>query len=116
MGHYAKVEDGIVTQVIVSSKEHADTLSGTWIKTSYNTLGGKTNSIVSEPLRKNFAGIGMIYDKDRDAFYEQKPFDSWTLNEDTCIWEPPTPYPDNPPEKGNWQWDEDTKSWKSDTT
>ena len=84
------------------------------VQTSYNTLGGKTNSIVSKPLRKNFAGIGSVYDKDRDAFYDPQPFDSWTLNEDTCLWEPPVKYPDSPPDKGNWQWNEDKKSWETD--
>tara|TARA_B100000424_G_scaffold158706_1_gene121361 strand:+ start:139 stop:471 length:333 start_codon:yes stop_codon:yes gene_type:complete len=110
MAHFAKVEKGIVVQVIVAEQSHIDTLDGDWVQTSYNTFGGKTNSIVSEPLRKNFAGIGMIYDKDRDAFYDPQPFKSWTLNEDTCLWEPPVKYPDD--DTKQYQWDEDTKSWK----
>ncbi len=110
MAHFAKVEKGIVVQVIVAEQSHIDTLDGDWVQTSYNTFGGKTTSIVSEPLRKNFAGIGMIYDKDRDAFYDPQPFKSWTLNEDTCLWEPPVKYPDD--DTKQYQWDEDTKSWK----
>ena len=114
MAHFAKVEKGIVVQVIVAEQSHVDTLDGDWVQTSYNTLGGKTNSIVSKPLRKNFAGIGSVYDKDKDAFYDPQPFPSWTLNEDTCLWESPVKYPDSPPDKGNWQWNEDKKCWESD--
>ena len=60
------------------------------------------------PLRKNFAGIGHTYDTGRDAFYEPKPFPSWTLNEDTCLWEPPTPMPDD---GKSYVWDESKKEW-----
>ena len=107
MGHYAKVKDGIVQQVIVADQNFVNGLpseSGvTWIKTSYNTYGGvhyaprgpddDRTPDGGTPLRKNFAGVGMIYDSARDAFYGPKPFDNWTLNEDTCFWEAPVAYP-----------------------
>ena len=105
MSHFAKVVDGIVTNVIVAEQEFIDTyddgIPGEWIQTSYNTNGGKHYAPNSrEPiedggvaLRKNYAGIGYTYDKTRDAFYPPQPFPPWTLNEDTCQWEAPVPYP-----------------------
>ena len=117
MSHFAKVENGIVTNVTVAEQEHIDTLDGTWVQTSYNTRGGKhyaPNSNEEDsgtPLRKNYAGIGYTYDSDKDAFYAPQPYPSWTLNEDTCIWEPPIVYPaDGTPEK-IYNWDEDTTAW-----
>jgi hypothetical protein len=78
-----------------------------WKQTSYNTHGGVHNNN-GIPLRKNHAGIGMIYDEDRDAFIPKKPFNSWILNEDTCLWESPIPYPQN----GNmYKWNEQNQSW-----
>jgi len=63
-----------------------------WKQTSYNTIGG-VHSSGGTPLRKNHAGIGYTYDEDRDAFIPPKPFNSWTLNETTCLWESPVAYP-----------------------
>jgi len=63
-----------------------------WKQTSYNTYGG-VHRLNKTPLRKNFAGIGYTYDEDRDAFIPKKPFNSWVLNESTCLWESPIPYP-----------------------
>lgn len=110
MAHFAKVEDGIVTQVIVAEQDVIDSgLFGdpaSWVQTSYNTYGGQHPE--GRPLRKNFAGIGFTYDAERDAFIPQKLYASWTLNEETCLWEAPTPYPDD----GNfYNWDEGTLSW-----
>ena len=114
MSHFAKVEDGIVTAVIVAEQEHIDTLEGTWVQTSYNTLGGITTSLTSPALRKNFACIGMVYDSVRDAFYAAQPYDSWTLDEDTCYWEPPVAYPSD--WNGmNYTWNEQTQSWDAVT-
>lgn len=109
MAHFAKIDsNNIVTEVIVAEQDHIDTLSGTWIQTSYNTLSGKHIN-GKTPLRKNFAGVGSIYDSVKDAFYEQQPHASWTLNETTCIWEPPTAYPND----GKlYYWDESSTSWK----
>ena len=118
MSHFAKVEDGIVTEVTVAEQEFIDTLNGTWVQTSYNTRGGKHyNPETHEedsgtPLRKNYAGIGYTYDSVRDAFYEQQPYPSWTLNEETCYWEPPVAYPTSAPDDGKYyNWDEDTTTW-----
>jgi hypothetical protein len=78
-----------------------------WKQTSYNTKGGVHNN-GGKPLRKNHAGIGYVYDEDRDAFIAPKPFSSWILNEDTCIWEAPIQYPSN----GNlYHWNEQNNSW-----
>ena len=107
MSHFAKVVNNIVTQVIVADQVWVDSLDGTWVQTSYNTQGG-VHSGGKTPLRKNYAGIGYTYDSTRDAFYPTKPYSSWTLNEDSCLWEPPTAYPDD----GKlYDWDEDTTSW-----
>jgi hypothetical protein len=110
MSHFAKVNNGIVEQVIVAEPEFFDTFvdtsPGEWIQTSYNTHGGQHPE--GRPLRKNFAGIGYTYDRERDAFIPQKPFASWVLNEDTCLWDAPVPYPDD---GGMYQWDESTTSW-----
>ncbi len=83
-----------------------------WKQTSYNTHGGVHNNN-GTPLRKNHAGIGYTYDEDRDAFYSSKPFKSWVLNEDTCLWEAPIPYPGNYESKDNnkYNWNEQNKSW-----
>lgn len=96
MAYFAKVEDGIVTEVIVAEQEIVNSgIFGTgWIQTSYNTYGGKHN-LSGVPLRKNFAGVGFTYDSNRDAFIPPKRYESWILNEKTCLWEPPIPYPED---------------------
>lgn len=113
MGHFAKVNNGIVEQVIVAEPEFfetfVDTSPGEWIQTSYNTRGG-VHAQGGEPLRKNYAGIGFTYDIKRDAFIPPKPFNSWTLNEDTCLWDAPVKHPDD---GKMYEWDEESKSWKS---
>ena len=107
MSHFAKVVNNIVTQVIVAEQDFVDTQDGTWVQTSYNTYGG-VHSGGKTPLRKNYAGIGSTYDSTKDAFYAPQPFPSWTLNEDSCIWEPPTPMPED---DKFYAWDEGTLSW-----
>jgi hypothetical protein len=112
MSHFAQIdENNIVTQVIVIEQDVVDTgLFGdpaSWIQTSYNTHGG-VHSQGGTPLRKNYAGIGYTYEASRDAFIPPKPFNSWVLDEDTCLYEAPTPMPDD----GKiYNWDEDTTSW-----
>lgn len=111
MGHFAKVNNGVVEQVIVAEQEFfntfVDTSPGQWIQTSYNTHGG-VHKNGGTPLRKNFAGIGFTYDAQRDAFIPPKPFASWILNESTCLWDAPVPMPnDGKP----YKWDESTLSW-----
>jgi len=109
MAHYAKVQNGLVTQVIVAEAEFfetfVDTSPGEWIQTSYNTRGGQ-HTLGDTPLRKNYAGIGYTYDKTRDAFIPPKPYASWVLNEETCLWNAPVARPE-----GNYTWNEDTLSW-----
>ena len=111
MAHYAKVNQGIVEQVIVAEPEFfetfVDTTPGQWIQTSYNTIGG-VHILDGTPLRKNFAGVGYTYDVDRDAFIPPRQFDSWILNDDTCLWEAPVAVPtDGEP----YTWNEETQSW-----
>lgn len=108
MAHFAKVEDGIVTQVIVADQDVIDSglFGDGWVQTSYNTYGGQHPE--GRPLRKNYAGVGYAYDAERDAFIPPQTFPSWTLNEDTCLWDAPSPYPDDGKLHG---WDEDTLSW-----
>ena len=111
MAHYAKVSDGLVTQVIVAEAEFFETFvdssPGEWIQTSYNTQGG-VHSEGNTPLRKNYAGVGYTYDATRDAFIPPQPFNSWSLNEDTCQWEASTPYPTD---GKNYTWDESATNW-----
>jgi hypothetical protein len=111
MAHFAKVTDGKVTQVIVAEPEFFETFvdssAGEWIQTSYNTQGG-VHLLGGTPLRKNYAGIGYTYDRTRDAFIPPQLFASWVLNEDTCLWDAPTPYPID---DKRYRWDEPTTSW-----
>jgi len=121
MAHYAFInENYIVTEVIVGKDEsnfdwerHYGDIRGQLCKrTSYNTIGG-VHTTGGTPFRKNYAGIGYIYDPALDAFYTPKPYSSWILNESTCIWESPVAYPND----GNmYAWDEETTSWVPITT
>jgi hypothetical protein len=111
MSHFAKVENGVVTQVIVVEQ---DVLNlghwgdpASWIQTSYNTIGG-VHTQGGTPLRKNFAGVGYIYDAGRDAFMPPKPFASWVLDEATCNWNAPTPMPTD---GAMYMWRESDTSW-----
>jgi len=117
MSHFAKVENGIVTQVIVAEQDFIDSGAvgdpSTWIQTSYNTYAGQHRN-GGTPLRKNYAGIGMVYDAVKDAFYAPQPFPSWVLDEQTCIWNAPVPMPadagqGDPPKF--YTWDEATTNW-----
>lgn len=112
MAHFAQIENGIVTQVIVAEQDVIDSgLFGTgWIQTSYNTYGGQHPE--GRPLRKNYAGIGYTYDSSRDAFIPPKPYPSWVLDETTCLWDAPTPMPTD----GKfYRWNEETLSWVETT-
>jgi hypothetical protein len=101
MAHYAKTENGIVTQVIVADEEFFDTFvdtsPGEWFQTSYNGT-----------FRKNYAGVGYTYDTTRDAFIPPQPYNSWTLNEDTCQWSSPVTMPID---DKRYEWNETTTSW-----
>jgi hypothetical protein len=113
MAHFAKVNNGIVEQVIVAEPEFFETFidssAGEWIQTSYNTKGG-VHLLGGTPLRKNFASIGYTYDKEKDAFIPPKPFNSWTLNETTCLWEAPVT---KPTDGARYEWNEETQTWDS---
>jgi hypothetical protein len=111
MGHFARVVNGKVDQVIVAEKEFFDTFvdnsPGQWIQTSYRTIGGQHPE--GKPLRKNYAGVGYTYDAVRDAFIPPQPFASWLLNDDTCLWDAPVAMPkDGKP----YAWQESSQSWE----
>ena len=126
MAHFAQIDtNNVVTQVIVVSNADTSTaqgeekesigiafcerlLGGTWVKTSYNAT-----------IRKNYAGIGYTYDKDRDAFIPPKPYASWVLNETTCLWDSPVAYPTDigtTEEPKRYSWNEETIGWDLITT
>jgi len=122
MAHFAEIVNGIVARVVVVSDANtssngiedgvigaafcANLLSGEWVQTSYNTSGG-VHKNGGTPLRFNYAGIGDTYDAVRNAFIAPKPYPSWVLDEATCLWGAPVPYPAT----GRWRWDEATVSW-----
>ena len=126
MAHFAKIENGLVTKVIVAEKEFFDKFiddsPGVWLQTSYNMLGGiyydPNNNIPADPQpeiesddgrrRKNYAGVGFTYNQELDAFIPPKPYSSWLLNEESCLWEPPVAYPDD---GKMYNWNEETQSW-----
>ena len=119
MSHFAEINnDGIVQRVHVADQDFIDSGKlgdpSMWIQTSYNTRGGvhyAPNSSTPDggiALRKNYAGRGYTYDKTRDAFIPPKLYPSWKLNEDTCLWDAPTPKPDD---DNYYRWNEDTTSW-----
>jgi hypothetical protein len=117
MSHFAKVNNGIVEQVIVAEQDFfltfVDNSPGEWIQTSYNTRGGIHYGEDGKPdggiaLRKNYAGIGYSYDPIIDAFIPPQPYPSWNLDLETCLWYPSTPYPDD---GKSYAWNELNKSW-----
>lgn len=121
MSHFAKIENNIVTFVTVGRQEDdgkeqelCDRTGDTYRQTSYNTRGGVhyTDGVPSadqsKAFRKNYAGIGYTFDEQRDAFIPPKPFESWLLDEDTCLWVAPITYPTD---GGLYTWDEETLSW-----
>lgn len=116
MAHFAEIdENNIVLRVLVTDNNKpneghdwlVENLGGTWVQTSYNTQGG-VHSLGGQPFRKNFAGVGYTYDETRDAFIPPKPFDSWVLNEDSCLWESPVPYPND---GLVYEWNEESTDW-----
>lgn len=120
MGHYAFLDgNNVVTEVIVGKDEgedgidweqHYGNFRGQKCKrTSYNTIGG-VHIKGGIPFRKNYAGIGYVYDEQRDAFTPPKPFDSWILNEDTCLWEAPVDMPDD---NKVYTWNEEIQNWEA---
>jgi len=126
MSHFAKIENNIVTFVTVGRQEDdglelelCERTGDVYRQTSYNTRGGvhyDQNGVPSadqsKALRKNYAGIGYTFDEVRDAFIPPKPYESWVLNEDTCLWDSPVPYPSN---GGMYEWNETEQSWVETT-
>jgi len=122
MAHFAEIDaDNKVVRVLVVGDDQEERgqeflaqdlgLGGTWLQTSYNTVGG-VHQNGGTPLRKNYAGIGYTYDAQRDAFIPPKPFPSWNLDESSCLWEAPIDYPSD----GKlYTWDEDNITWKEVT-
>jgi len=120
MANFAEVINSVVQQVIVAEQDFINTLPNlqNWIQTSYNTYGGihyKPNVVPREPsedqskaLRKNYAGIGYTYNVEKDAFIPPQPYLSWTLDNFSCLWNPPVPYPTD---GKMYNWDEATLSW-----
>jgi hypothetical protein len=111
MSHFAKVNAmGVVEQVIVAEQDFIDTLpdATSWVQTSYNTHGGQHPE--GRPFRKNYAGMGFRYDPIRDAFIPPQPYPSWSLNEDTCLWEPPVQIPQD---DKLYEWDDTNQIWIS---
>lgn len=112
MSHFAHIdENDIVTQVIVAEQDFINSGAvgdpSRWIQTSYNTFAGEHRN-GGIPLRKNYAGIGYSYVRILDAFVPPKPFNSWILNVNTCLWDPPTPMPTD---GKSYYWNEDSLSW-----
>jgi hypothetical protein len=122
MSHYAKVVDGVVTNVIVADADFIATYNdgepGTWVQTSYNTWGNVHHAPNSNtpdggvPLRANYAGIGYIYDSVNDVFYMPQPFPSWTISAETnWLWAAPTPMPTDGQQ---YSWDETNQVWTTE--
>lgn len=109
MAHFAKIQNNIVETVIVAEQDFINSLPdySSWIQTSYNTAGG-VHRLGGIPLRKNFASVGYTYDTQRDAFIPPKPFESWLLNEETCLWESPVAVPND---NNKYYWDESIINW-----
>ena len=107
MAHFAQIVDGIVNQVIVADTAEwcSTNLGGTWVQTSYNTIGNE-HKLGGTPLHKNYAGIG--YSWDGIGFAAPKPYPSWSLNADSYLWEAPVAMPTN---DKIYNWDEATTSW-----
>lgn len=114
MTTFAKVLDGIITNVIVADRSFIESLpdKDVWLETCSGCYGGvhygdeNPHPNISN-LRKNYAGVGYTYDAELDAFIMPQPYPSWTLNLNTCAWEPPAPRPE-----GMYYWDEDVKEWR----
>ena len=124
MAHWAEIdENNLVTRVTVGNNDDSDegyqwlidNLGGRWVQSSFNTYGGvyyNADRTVaddqSKARRYNHAAIGYTYDEERDAFIPPQPFESWVLNEDSCLWDAPVPYPTD---GADYVWDEETGAW-----
>jgi len=119
MAHFAEIDENSVVQrvlVVPDEQEHRGqeylasdlSMAGRWLRCSYNTHGGIHTFDQEKSFRKNYPGPGYTYDIQRDAFIPPSPYPSWLLNEETCLWDPPVPYPDD---GQTHTWDEDNQQW-----
>ncbi len=122
MSHWARLDDNNVVVQVIKGRQQSDGMEQvfsertgqTWKQTSYNTRGGihytngEPSADQTKALRMNYAGRGFTYDADRDAFIPPKPYDSWVLDETTCLWVAPIDYPED---GGEYTWDEETGDW-----
>ena len=114
MSHFAKLDENNVVIYVTAGRDEDDEneliarTGDVYRKTSYNTRGG-VHVLGGTPFRKNYAGLGYTYDSQRDAFIPPKPYNSWTLNEDTCLWQPPV---ERPVDDNMYEWDEESLSWR----
>ena len=110
MAHFAKVENGLVVQVIVAEQDFISTGAlgdpANWLQTSYNTHANQHPE--DRPLRGNYAGVGYTYDAQHDVFYPPKPYPSWSLDQDTWTWKAPIPYPTDDKQ---YSWNETNGTW-----
>jgi hypothetical protein len=114
MSHFAKLDENNVVVFVTVGRQEDDgkedevnaRTTDVYRQTSYNTHGG-VHALGGTPFRKNYAGIGYTYDEERDAFIPPQPYESWVLNEDSCLWDAPVPMP----EEGMYTWDEETGTW-----
>ncbi len=123
MAHFAEIDQaGVVRRVIVAEQDFIDSGAvgdpANWVQTSYNTIAGE-HKLGGEPLRKNYAGVGYTYNEVLDAFVPPKPFGSWVLNEEKCVWDSPTPNPNKNLSEGEkivctYQWDDNAREWAVD--
>jgi len=112
MSYFAKIDENNIVEQVISAPSAEwcnENIGGIWLETSYDTAGG-VNNAGGTPLRKNYAGIGYSYDVERDAFVAPKPYDSWLLNEDTCLWQSPTPMPSDKTKR--YEWVEANLAWE----
>ena len=117
MAYFAKLGTGNIVETVISINNSVikdnngieqEKLGIEFINNMYKTNDIWKQTSFNKSIRKNFAGVGMIYDENRDAFINQKPFNSWVLNEDTCIWEAPVAYPQD---NNEYNWNESTLTW-----
>ena len=118
MAHFAELDqNNIVTRVLTGASEDVidtetvftEKFGKIFKRTSYNTSGGIHKNDQSKSFRKNFAGVGYTYDKNRDAFIPPKQYESWTLDEETCWWIPPIPFPEDGTK--TYEWNEEAQAW-----
>ena len=122
MAHFAKLDENNVVVFVTVGRDEDNGLEAelsartgdVYKQTSYNTHGG-VHALGGTPFRKNYAGLGYTYDAGRDAFIPPKPYNSWVLNESTCLWDSPVPYPTDVGTSETpkfYSWDEPTKAWE----